>query len=267
MQGERLSAEVACIRTGSVLLDTSIRVFGPGGQLLAAVDDTPLYYQDPFVTLLAPEDGKYVVEVQGTNRDGDENSRYLLSLGDFPRPAAVYPPGAQIGTQLAVQFRGDARGDFEQQIDLSSDRPVTHGLVASRDGREAPSAIPFRVSAFPNVLEDNPRSTPVPLPAAFNGVLRVPDERDAFAFFGLQSRTNAVRSFGYRIGSPVDTVISILDEQGEELVSNDDDGSHDSRLVFVPPRPGTYRLEVRDKRRAGRLISFTAWKRRRFSRN
>ncbi|QDT53058.1 hypothetical protein Pan44_10730 [Caulifigura coniformis] len=251
-KGERLAAEVASVRSGSVLLDTSIRVFSPDGALIGSVDDTPLFYQDPFITLIAPQDGRYVVEVQGTNRDGDDNSRYLLSLGDFPRPAAVYPAGGQAGMTVKVQFRGDAAGDFEQSFALPESPAPGFGLIASRDGREAPSASPFRVSPFPNVLEEIRGPSPAQLPAAFNGVLSTMGEADTFEFNVSNREPIQFESFAYRIGSPIDTVIAILDGEGETLISNDDDGSHDSRLVFVPPAPGKYSLEIRDKRRAGR---------------
>jgi hypothetical protein len=251
-KGERLAAEVASVRTGSVLLDTSLRVYGPDRALLAAVDDTPLYRQDPFVSLVAPADGRYVVEVQGTNRDGDDNSRYLLALGTFPRPAAVYPPGGQAGTSVNVLFRGDALGDFKQSFHLPELPPPGFGVLAASGGHEAPSAIPFRVSPFPNVLEEEDARTPAAVPVAFNGVLSRDGERDLFAFTVASRQPVQFESFAYRIGSPIDTVLSILDQDGDVLVSNDDDGSHDSRLLFAPPAPGTYRLEVRDKRNSGR---------------
>jgi hypothetical protein len=40
-KGQRLAAEVEGVRLGGELTDTVLTVFGPDGQLLAAVDDTP----------------------------------------------------------------------------------------------------------------------------------------------------------------------------------------------------------------------------------
>ena len=53
------------------------------------------------------------------------------------------------------------------------------------------------------------------------------------------------------MGSPADTVISIVEVDGTTLVANDDDGSHDSRLVFQAPRTGEYLLCITDHRGAG----------------
>ena len=112
-KGDRLSAEAEAIRTGGALLDTVLNVLGPDGSWLAFVDDTAQGGQDPMVSLIAPADGDYVVQLHESNFEGDESSRYSLHIGSFPNPSYVFPAGGQSGEALTVSFGGDAAGYFE----------------------------------------------------------------------------------------------------------------------------------------------------------
>ncbi len=257
-KGECLSAEVQGVRLGGAMLDTVLTVLGPDGKKVVSVDDTSLFRQDPFVTLIAPADGLYVVQVRETNFDGDENSRYALHLGTFPRPAFVYPLGGQAGQPMTVRFGGDARGTFEQEIRLPQSTDGIYGLFAERTGLLSPTPHPVRVSTFANILESEPNDDPpsagsaaVDLPIAFNGILERPGDKDGFRFRTAKGVVWQFEAFASRLGSPLDSVISISEGTGRILVSNDDDGTHDSRLIFTAPHEGEYLLTVADKRGQG----------------
>jgi hypothetical protein len=257
-RGQRLAAEVEAIRLGSTMLDTVLSVYGPNGKQIVAVDDTPLFRQDPFLTMLAPEDGQYIVQVRESNYGGDERSRYALHLGSFPRPAFVYPAGGPAGQSLRVRFGGDAMGAFEHEVRLPDSAAASFGVFAEHQGLTAPTPNPFRVSPFDNVLEQEPNDDPAgagtavsELPIAFNGVLQQAGDVDCFRFSALQDAVFQFETFASRIGSPMDSVIWIVDADGNRIVANDDDGSHDSRLVFAAPQTGQYVLGITDKRGEG----------------
>ncbi len=251
-KGETFAAEVEAVRMGVSLLDTVLTIRGPDGAVLTMVDDTPLFRQDPFASIVAPQDGVYSVEVRETNNEGDENSRYALHLGRFPRPAAVYPAGGPLGQETAIKFLGDAAGEFTQTV-----TPTTgFELFAERSGLRAPTPQPFRLAAFPNILELEPNddtapATAVTLPVAFNGIIQQDGDRDSFSFQADADQTWQFELYGERIGSPLDAVMTISDESGMALARCDDFESHDPRLVFSVPQSGTYRLSVTDKRGAG----------------
>lgn len=256
-RGERLSAEVEAVRLGGELVDTVLTVVGPDGDVLASVDDTPLFRQDPYVTLIAPADGNYIVQVRETRYAGDERSRYALHLGTFPRPAWVFPAGGQAGQSLVVQFGGDAAGTIEQRVTLSgaADR---FALYATQGGQAAATGNPFRVSPFPNVLESEPNDSPgaataagAEFPLAFNGIIGRAGDRDCYRFHAARGTRFEFDAFASRLGSPLDSILSIEDAAGKVIVANDDEGTHDSRLVFLAPRSGDYVLSVTDKRGEG----------------
>ncbi len=257
-RGDRLAAEVEGVRLAGALLDTVLTVYGPDGKQVVSVDDTPLFRQDPFLTLMAPEDGRYTVQMRETNYDGDDNSRYALHLGSFPRPAFVYPAGGPAGQALTVRFGGDATGDFDRELRLPDSPGDRSGVYAIENGLAAPTSNPFRVSSFGNVLEAEPNDSPrhaasaiARLPVAFNGVLERAGDVDCFRFAVAEGDRYQFETFASRLGSPLDSVISIVDAAGNLIVSNDDDGTHDSRLIFVAPQAGEFVLCVTDKRGEG----------------
>lgn len=151
-KGERLSAEVEGVLLAADLTDTALTVFGPDGKLLAFADDTPLFRQDPFVSLVAPADGTYTVEVRDTNFGGGDNNRYALHVGTFARPAAVYPAGGEAGTEVSVTLFNDT-GETTQKVKLPKAGTPFHFHQTDGTGTVAPTPNPFRVSPFPNVLE------------------------------------------------------------------------------------------------------------------
>ncbi len=250
-KGDAFSAEVEAIRLGANLLDTVLTVRDPDGQVLATVDDTPLFRQDPFATIVAPRDGTYTVEVRETNNEGDGNSRYALHLGRFPRPAAIYPAGGPSGEAVTVHFLGDAGGPFTQTVTPTAG----FELFAERNGMRSPTPHPFRVSSFPNVLEpespDVAATHPATLPVAFNGRIGTPAEHDTFSFAAEGGQTWQFDLLAERMGSPLDAVMMITDDNGAMLARCDDYDSHDPRIVWTAPQSGTYRLVVTDKREAG----------------
>jgi hypothetical protein len=247
--GENLSAEVEAVRMGNSLFDTVLTIRDPDGVVLNTVDDTPLFRQDPFVSIVAPKEGVYTIEVRETNNEGDENARYALHVGRFPRPAAVFPAGAPIGETTTVRFLGDAGGGFTQRVSPTAG----FELFAERDAQKTPTATPFRVSDFPNVMESGSGESAgaARLPAAFNGIVSQPGQVDTFRFHANEGEKWQFELFASRIGSPLDAVMTIRDESGETLGRCDDYDSHDPRLVIVFPETGTYQLDVTDKRNDG----------------
>jgi hypothetical protein len=255
-KGERLAAEVEGVRLGGALTDTVLTVFGPDGKRLATVDDTPLFRQDPFVTLIAPADGVYTVQVRDTNFGGGDDNRYVLHIGTFCRPAAVFPAGGQAGTEVSVKLLGDAAGDRTQKVKLPA-AGVPFEFYPSDATTPAPTPNPFRVSAFPNVLEAEPNDDPkqagnaVPWPVAFNGIIERPGDVDHFRFRAAKGDVIDVSAYAFRIGSPLDTVVAVLNTAGHVVAANDDDETHDSRVRVIIPADGEYLVRVTDKRGKG----------------
>ncbi len=247
-KGARFSAEVEAIRLGGELTDTVLTVIGPDKRELARVDDTPITRQDPFVSFIAPAAGKYTIQVRESAYGGGPTATYALHLGDFPRPIAVFPAGAQAGKNATFQLIGtdDRATPFTTMV--AEDAGPWWGTYWDERGRVAPTPTALRVRPYPGFDEG---TAPRPWPVAFHGSIGRPDERDTWQVVAKRGDRLQVEVFAERVGSKLDSVLEVRDPEGRLVARNDDDESHDSRLVFTATRDAAYRLGLADKRREG----------------
>ncbi|QDT14534.1 PPC domain-containing protein [Alienimonas californiensis] len=163
--GQVLSVEVEGMRLASsetTNMDPAIEVLDLEGRELVASDDTPLTNADPVLRFTPAEAGTYLLRIRDAEFKGSGRGYYRMHVGlrpeAFPRPLAVYPAGGPVGEEVEVTFIGDPHGSFRQKVTpvagLTSDQ--TGQVYAVRDGASSPSALPFRASEFPNVLEAEP---------------------------------------------------------------------------------------------------------------
>ena len=115
-KGQRLTAEViGCRLQTQNVYDPLVQIAKEDGTLLTEVDDTVFGRQDPIASIVAPEDGKYLVTIKESTNSGLGECHYLMHLGTFAQPLAVYPAGGPAGEELAVQLLGDAgRADGDE---------------------------------------------------------------------------------------------------------------------------------------------------------
>lgn len=251
-KGERLSAEVVGIRNTRYVFDARIAVLDAQGRELTANDDSVLLRQDPMLSFLAPADGDYIVAIREAAFGGDLDSLYQLHIGSHPRPVVCYPAGGMPGAEETITLIGDAAGPVVQTTALPGSIG-TVDLFPEDERGIAPTPVRLRVSPFPNSLEKEPNNTAdsatasvVSLPVALNGILQESGDVDVFRFQAEAGRPYNVSVFGERIGSPIDTVVSISTADGNVLVTNDDGANHDSEFRFSAPTTGEYLITVRD---------------------
>lgn len=249
-KGQRICAEVEAMRLGSALFDPYVAILDMKRFELSAADDTPLVGQDAVASIVAPEDGKYVVQIRETAYGG--GSYYRLHVGTFPRPLAVYPAGGKLGEEVEVKFLGDPAGEFVQKFKLPSvaSNEFT-GLFATVGAEISPSPNPFRLFEHGNALEVEPnntaaQATSAQLPNAFNGILQEPGDVDFFKFAAKQGQVFEVECYGRRIRSAIDPVMVLYNAQGGGIVSNDDSRGPDSYFRVTIPADGEYLLSVTD---------------------
>ena len=252
---QRLSVEIEGARLGRTLFDPTVTVLSADGRVLAASDDTPLLGHDGFVSLLAPADGKYLIQVRDMTYAGTGHF-YRLHLGTFPRPAAVFPLGGQPGETLEAKFLGDPTGDFTQPITLPTEksRSARFGLVADHHGL-APSPNWLRISPLANAPSITPGNTlgkatalNSTAPLAFNGVLTTKGDAAFFRFTAKKDQNLDFQVYARRLGSPLDSVLTVFDAKGKSLGNNDDAaGNPDSAVRVKIPEDGDYTVKVADQ--------------------
>jgi hypothetical protein len=252
-KGQRLSAEVEAMRLGRVFFDAYVAILDPKKFELSSCDDTPLLRNDPYATMIAPEDGDYRVVVREAAYEGNDNCQYRLHLGTYPRPAAVYPSGGKPGETIEFTFLRDPAGPFKQSITLPATADGRVAIFPEQDGISAPSPHWITVSPLESVGEIEPnhelaQATPLPpLSAAAHGVLNGSAKSDWFKFTAGKGQNLLLKVIARSHQSPLDSVLSIHQADGKALAVNDDQGSPDSILNWACPADGEYFLQIRDQ--------------------
>ncbi len=253
-KGQRISVEVVGMRVQTQsMYDPHVRITKPDGSDLADADDSAFSRQDPVISVIAPEDGKYVVTIRDATNAGSGTCHYLLNIGTFPRPLAVYPAGGPAGEELKVTLLGDASGPIERKVKLPAEAQERFEIFTEQD-QPTPQPNVLRVSYFPNVLENGPnhdivnaqKVTEQP-PFALNGIISEKNQNDCFKFTAQKGRDYEVRVFARNLRSPLDPILTIYNDKGAQLATNDDSGNPDSYLRWKAPADGEFIIHVRDQ--------------------
>lgn len=262
-QGERLTAEVFGMRlgysNGNNYFDPYLAILNEERFELAASDDTPLVYNDSVVSIVVPQDGKYVIQLRDAAYQGDGRSYYLLSVGDFPRPQGVIPAGGKPGEKLTVTFLGDVLGPITREVTLPAAvaDPDRFGIDVQDERGLAPSMQPFRVSNLDNVMEVEPNNdrtvaTAAAAPSACNGIISEPGDVDFFKFKAAKGQVFDIHVYGRRLRSPLDPVVNVYRaDNGGGIGGNDDNRQPDSYYRFTAPEELEYVVAIQDHLRKG----------------
>lgn len=256
-KGQRLSAEIEGMRLGGTLFDPYIAILDTKRFELVANDDTPLLGQDAMVSMVAPEDGTYLVQVRESAYGGNGACTYRLHVGHFPRPTAVVPAGGKAGEEIEVTFIGDPTGPFKQKIRVPSEVDANFRLHPADAQGIAPSGFLFRISpTLGNVVEVEPNDTPgtaspASLTQAFHGVVGQLGDIDNFKFAGKKGQVFDVHCYARRLGSPLDSVMTLLVFGGGVIASADDAIGPDSYFRVTLPEDKEYILTIQDHLKKG----------------
>lgn len=250
-KGQRVCAEVEGMRLGTFLFDPYVAILNAKRFELSADDDTPLVKQDAVASIVAPEDGKYIVEVRESAYGGNGNARYRLHVGTFPRPKAAFPAGGKLGEETQVTFIGDPAGPIITKVKLPTEPDENFGLFAQDANGISPSPNAFRLYEHGNSFEKEPNAsfteaTPVEFPTAFNGIIQEAGDVDIFKFTAKKGQQFNVECFARRIRSALDPVMNIYYADGRSIAGNDDSRGPDSFFAFNVPADGEYCLRVTD---------------------
>ncbi len=250
-QGQRLTAEVEAIRLGNFFFDAYVAIMDQGRFELSSSDDAALVWQDGVASIVAPETGKYVVQVRDSSFGGNGACTYRLHVGRFPRPRAVVPAGGRWGENLDVIWLGDVAGERRETVSLPNELRGDFSLVAHDDQGTSPFGSVFRLGELANVLETEPNNsaaeaTIASVPAALGGVIATSGDVDWFRFTGTKGQVLDLRVWARGIRSPLDPVLTVYRADQAALAGNDDSGGPDSYLRFTVPDDGDYLTSIQD---------------------
>ncbi len=266
--GETLVFDLRAARNGSGLDAALILLDGRGRKL---EHDEDRFIWDPFFVHRFVEDGFYFAVVQPTHTRNDPGFAYQLDIRRDAHLETVSPLALTPGVETEVTIHGQGLVDptagidfdeagFSAELIRASGTTATARVKAPVEARPGP----YRFTLRSQWGRSNPATMlldPVPVysgqgliakfPIAINGTARYRrPERFALDVQAGQSLVFEVRA--HRFGSPVDSVLRILDAKGKVLANNDDGNfaggafNKDSRILHRFADAGSYTLEIRN---------------------
>jgi hypothetical protein len=167
-----------------------------------------------------PKSDVYALGIRDREYRGDPGMKYQLTIGDMPIVTSVFPLGAQRGTEADIHLEGVHLGPAHSvRLNVPADAvpgsriavPVAKGVLGE------PSV---RVDEFPQVVSPGTQATSravIPVSGTANGRIDRPGVTQTWQFPAKKGQRLLLEVHANRIGSPLDSVIEILDAQGQLL--------------------------------------------------
>jgi hypothetical protein len=225
--GQELVFQVVASELGSKL-ESLLILRDPAGQELAKAGENDSS-ADAVLTYKLPRDGNYTLSVNDRERSGGQDYFYRVNAGALPYVASVFPLQVRAGGAAEVTVTGVNLGGVHQvKIDTpkSVERWTTVPMqVKTSDGRRL-DKVKVAVGNEPEMLERESNGTPgqaqrVSLPVTIDGHIDGGDQpgadADYFRFHARQGQALTIAVAASRLGSPLDSVIEVLDSQGNPI--------------------------------------------------
>jgi hypothetical protein len=230
---------------------------------------------DPFIEYKFERSGTYTVVVQPTHTQLDPNFTYQLDIRTAPHLETISPISMARGASLDATLYGAGLLDKSARLQFTRDGAAASGfsgrILDMRDSSalvhiEVPESAPagayelalitptgcsdtttFLVDRTP-VYKSSGTIQP---PVSITGTAHYRDP-ERFRFTAKKGQALVFEVRAHRFGSPVDSVLRILDEEGKQLAVNDDADfpgvadNKDSRIFHTFDADGLYQVEMRN---------------------
>ncbi|MFA6102792.1 MAG: PPC domain-containing protein [Victivallaceae bacterium] len=234
-----------------------------GGELAFADDFR--YEQDPVLFYNIPADGDYFLAVRDSIYRGREDFVYRVKIGELPYITNIFPLGAPSGKNpVSVKIYGVNLPVNSIDADVDKSAPDIQKISVKNNGLVS-NQVAFSVGGLPEVFAAdscNARKTAqkIAVPVIINGRIINNGDRNYFCFEGKKGQTISIEVYARRLGSPLDSFITLFNSRGEKLKENDDrkdlsEGyiTHhaDSGLTHILPENGIYTVQIYDTQGKG----------------
>lgn len=256
-QGRGYTCEVMASRIGSPL-DSHLELRGPDGLRLA--ESTDALGSDSRITFVAPETGEYQLRIHDVQFAGLQHYVYRLTITDEPYATSWFPLGGKRGSRLALSLIGQNVPAGNTELTVPSDAENTWHARPTVGDRQL-NRIRLEASDFPEIVEgDAPPADAHSAPVVWNGRITAAGQEDRWWLEAAADQKLTLDLRAARLGSPLDSVLTVLDAEGKQLAQSDDlaNGQTDSALTFTAPQAGRYQVIVKDRfeQRGGTEFSY-----------
>lgn len=228
----KAGAEIVFLVQASALgskLASTLTLNDSDGHVLASAGENS-NRPDAELSYRLAQDGTYTVSIGDRENGGGKAYFYRLDAGELPYVKSVFPLGVRKGESSQIAVSGANLGDLTSvrvQSSASDEGWTTMSLDAV--GSIHPlNEVKIAVGDAPEVAEHEPNDSfdaaqTVSIPVTVNGHIaggldrgKTPDE-DYFRFTARKGQRLDIEVAAARLGSPLDSVIEILDAKGDAI--------------------------------------------------
>ena len=226
--GQELVFQVVAAPLGSKLR-SELKLDDAAGRTIAEAGKYDLK-SDALLIAKVPADGKYTIFIADREQGGGDDRFYRLNCGQLPYISSVFPLGVQAGKPARISLQGVNLGGVR---DMSVTPPAkangwtTMPVTASTPWGKSINEVKLAVGDEPEVMEAEPNDTvaqaeQVTVPVAINGHIWKTEkggsaDQDNFRFSAQKGEHLTIEVAAARLGSPLDSVIEVLDDQGHSI--------------------------------------------------
>ena len=216
--GQQVGVQILTAAVGSKL-DPVLELADAEGRVLTESLNGLLAY-------ICPADGTYAIGVHDKEYRGGSDQFYRLHAGDIPIVTAVRPMGMQRGTEETVTLVGVNLPAKTATVRIPADASWFK-IVSPKPGTRVPVPLPANVEKplghptvvvgeFWQTIVDRGRAA-LAVPATADGTIEKPGEEHLIRFPAKKGERLIIEVDARRIGSPLDSVIELLDNQGKPV--------------------------------------------------
>ncbi len=209
--GQEVGVQVLAPAVGPKL-DPILTLTDPDGRVLAES-------VNGLLGATCPRAGRYALGIRDRDYRGSAAMHYRLHAGPIPVVTGVFPLGLERGRQGEVVLEGVHLGAKRTAVvKVPADAAIgSHLPVVFTTPLGPPLGNPVvTVGEFPEVRA-GAEAAVMPVPGTANGVLAQPGATQTWRFSARKGQRLLVEVNAHRLGSPVDSVLEILDRDGRPL--------------------------------------------------
>lgn len=223
--GSVLAFEVQARRLGTPVTPV-VTLFDQAGRSLAQARQSRGLEGDCRLTYRFRKGGEYVVQVRDQLYGGGTRAVYRLRADGGPYASALFPLGGRAGDEVAVAASGgNLRAPVTRSVRLP-ERPEETLDPGPFEAQGGSFVVPQRLvaGAGEEILEEDGGTEMVKLPlgATANGRIDREGQVDRYVVKVAPGERLRVRLVAARLGSWLDSVVALEDNQGRVLAENDD---------------------------------------------
>jgi hypothetical protein len=242
-QGQKLGIDVIAHRVGSSM-DPVVRVLDGQKRELRFCEDDSFGERDSRFEFTPTRDGRFYLDVHDVAYQGGNAFDYRLRVGSFPLVSYTYPLGIQKGRDAKVEVLGPAGAPSEKVTVKAPGTNSVRFFIGSSN-----YFAPVLIDDLPELTEAEPNDTPqtsspVFIPAIFNGRFDAPRDRDLFSFEVSKDQKVHFIAQTRSAGSSCDVVLKILNPSGKSLAESNPADPGEGSVNYTFNESGRYYLEV-----------------------